>query len=335
MALNLEYLRIFHTVARHKSISRAAEELHLSQPTVTKELRRLEEQLGFYLFLRHSRGVRLTHEGEYLLRQLEPGMKALLKTESEAERLRNLDGGIIRVNYNTHSTQSVLSDYLKDFLDAYPGFVIDSCIAQRSMICTLLDQGVVDISLGHRPASFAVDHRLDDAPISQWKPETLAGYSLGVFEDVLLVGPPLAHLTESAHNLNELASYPLIFQRKLDIVGQNMYSSRIGQTEEARARNFCTEDLLALFRLIQHEPYIAVISSLGERQYKKVPDLYPLQITEPLLKSEYLLHFSRQSPPCLAAAALIDYLLASSSFDCKKLEHGHIPKITEKKTREE
>lgn len=328
MALNLEYLRIFYTVARHKSISHAARELHLSQPTVTKELRRLEEQLGFHLFFRHSRGVRLTHEGEYLLRQLEPGMKALLKTESEAERLGNLDGGIIRVNYNTLSTQTILSDYLNDFLDAYPGFVIDSCIAQRSMICTLLDQGVVDISLGHRLASFAVDHRLDDAPVSQWKPENLAGYSLGLFEDVLLVGPPLAHLTESAHNLAELASYPLIFHRKQDIVGQNMYSAAISQTEEAKARNFCTEDLLALFRLIQHEPYIAVISSLGERQYKKIPNLYPLQITQPLLKSEYLLHFSRQSPPCLAAASLIDYLLASSSFEIKKLEHGHIPMVS-------
>lgn len=328
MALNLEYLRIFYTVARHKSISRAARELHLSQPTVTKELRRLEEQLGFHLFFRHSRGVRLTHEGEYLLRQLEPGMKALLKTESEAERLGKLDGGIIRVNYNTLSTQTILSDYLNDFLDAYPGFVIDSCIAQRSMICTLLDQGVVDISLGHRLASFAVDHRLDDAPVSQWKPESLAGYSLGLFEDVLLVGPPLAHLTESAHNLAELASYPLIFHRKQDIVGQNMYSAAISQTEEAKARNFCTEDLLALFRLIQHEPYIAVVSSLGERQYKKVPNLYPLQITHPLLKSEYLLHFSRQSPPCLAAASLIDYLLASSSFEIKKLEHGHIPMVS-------
>lgn len=328
MALNLEYLRIFHSVAHHKSISRAAEELHLSQPTVTKELRRLEEQLGFHLFIRHSRGVRLTHEGEYLLRQLEPGMKALLKTESEAERLRNLDGGIIRVNYNTHSTQTILSDYLDDFLNAYPGFVIDSCIAQRSMICALLDQGVVDISLGHRPASFAVDHRLDDAPVSQWKPENLAGYSLGVFEDVFLVGPPLAHLAKSAHNLKELAPYPLIFQRKLDHMGQNMYSNAISQTEDAKARNFCTEDLLALFRLIQHEPYIAVVSSLGKRQYEKIPGLLTLQITEPLLKSEYLLHFSRQTPPCLAAAALIDYLLASSHFDIKKLEHGHIPMVT-------
>ena len=231
------------------------------------------------------------------------------------------------MNYNTHSTQTVLSDYLKDFLDAYPGFVIDSCIAQRSMICTLLDQGVVDISLGHRPASFAVDHRLDDAPISQWQPENLAGYSLGLFEDVLLVGPPLAHLAKSARNLTDLSSFPLIFQRKMDHIGQNIYSSTIGQTEEAKAHNFCTEDLLALFRLIQQEPYIAVVSSLSERQYKKFPDLIPLQITEPLLKSEYLLHFSKKSPPCLAAAALIDYLLASSSFDIKKLEHGHVPKV--------
>ena len=331
MALNLEYLRIFHAVARHKSISRAAEELHLSQPTVTKELRRLEEQLGFHLFFRHSRGVRLTHEGDYLLRQLEPSMKALLKTEHEAEKLRDLDGGIIRINYNTHSPQTILSDYLQDFLSAYPGFVLDSCIAQRSMICPLLDQGIVDISLGHRPASFAVDHRLDDAPISQWKPETLAGYSLGVFEDVLLVGPPLAHLTKSALNMADLASYPLIFQRKMDHVGQNIYSNTIGQTDEAKAQNFCTEDLLALFRLIQYEPYIAVVSSLGKRQYEKIPGLIPLQITAPLMKSEYLLHFSRQSPPCLAASALIDYLLSSSHFDIKPLEHGHIPKIDEPK----
>ena len=331
MALNLEYLRIFHAVARHKSISRAAEELHLSQPTVTKELRRLEEQLGFHLFFRHSRGVRLTHEGDYLLRQLEPSMKALLKTEHEAEKLRDLDGGIIRINYNTHSTQTILSDYLQDFLAAYPGFVLDSCIAQRSMICSLLDQGIVDISLGHRPASFAVDHRLDDAPISQWRPETLAGYSLGVFEDVFLVGPPLAHLTGSARNLNELASYPLIFQRKMDRMGQNLYSDMLSQTESARTQNFCTEDLLALFEIVLQKPCIGVVSSLGHRQYEKIPELAPLQITAPLMKSEYLLQFSRQSPPCLAASALIDYLLSSSYFEINPLEHGHIPKVNEPK----
>lgn len=321
MALNLEYLRIFYAVARHKSISRAAAELHLSQPTVTKELRRLEEQLGFHLFLRHSRGVRLTHEGEYLLRQLEPGMKSLLKTEAEAEKMRNLDGGIIRVNYNTEATKAILSDHLKDFLNAYPGFVIDSCIAQRSMICSLLNQGIVDISLGHRPASFLVDHRLDDAPISLWKPETLEGYSLGVFEDLFLVGPPLAHLAEKPVSLEDLAPYPFVFQRKLDVVGQQMYLDSIPQSEDIRARNFCTEDLYAMFKLIQLEPRIAVTSMLSTRQYKQIPGLVPLKIKEPLLKAEYLLHFSKQSPPCLAAAALIDYLLNSSYFSIKKLEH--------------
>ena len=66
MDINLEYYKIFYFVARHQSITLAAEALSISQPAVSQAVKHLENALRCVLFLRMSRGVRLTREGEML-----------------------------------------------------------------------------------------------------------------------------------------------------------------------------------------------------------------------------------------------------------------------------
>ena len=73
MEQNLSLYKIFYTVAQEKNISRASQELYISQPAISKSIRKLEESLGVTLFVRSSRGVRLTEEGSLLYEHMQRG----------------------------------------------------------------------------------------------------------------------------------------------------------------------------------------------------------------------------------------------------------------------
>ena len=64
MNVDLELYRVFYVVAKNKHMTRAGEELHISQPAISQSIKKLEEQLGGTLFLRSNRGMELTEEGK-------------------------------------------------------------------------------------------------------------------------------------------------------------------------------------------------------------------------------------------------------------------------------
>ena len=83
MNQNLSLYRIFYTTARTGNISRAAEELFISQPAVSKSISRLEQSLGTELFTRSSRGVQLTEEGELLYSHVRSAFQTLESAENQ------------------------------------------------------------------------------------------------------------------------------------------------------------------------------------------------------------------------------------------------------------
>lgn len=325
MSINLEYFRLFCSVAYHKSISRAADELHLSQPTVTKELHRLEDQVGFPLFVRHARGVRLTQEGDYLYRRLSPVMRELTKTEAETEDMRNMKGGTIRVTYNSTVTETVLAEFVEDFQKNYPGIRVISCTNPRSMTCTLLNTGTVNVAFASRPRDFAVAEQSDFTMTHLWQPETLHSFSLGVYEDMFLAGPQLRHLAGQRLHFADLAPYPILFQRIVDQIGRDSYLSRIPQSAATREDNIISEDLTALLKFLRRTESVAVVTSICSQRCRREEGLFPLQLDEPLHTSEYMLFYSRRNPPGLAALAFIDYFLAHPAFSVRRLEEFDLP----------
>ena len=83
MEQHLTQYRIFYAVARAGNISRAAKELFISQPAISKSISKLEESLGIALFIRNSRGVSLTAEGQVLFQHVEAAFEALERGENE------------------------------------------------------------------------------------------------------------------------------------------------------------------------------------------------------------------------------------------------------------
>ena len=88
MEQNLNLYHIFVTVARCKNISGAARALYISQPAISKAISRLEQNLNTTLFLRSSRGVKLTEAGEILYRQVESAFLAINQGEQQLKKMQ-------------------------------------------------------------------------------------------------------------------------------------------------------------------------------------------------------------------------------------------------------
>ena len=115
-SVNLEYYRVFCSVCECGGITAAAEALCISQPAVSQAVRQLETALGCRLFLRTSRGVKLTSEGELLLSYVRRGIDAIQDGETMLRRMKDLETGEIRIGASDMTLPFYLLPYLEQFL---------------------------------------------------------------------------------------------------------------------------------------------------------------------------------------------------------------------------
>ena len=115
MNINFELYRIFYTVANTKNITKAAEELMISQPAISKSIKNLEEQLGGQLFIRTKRGVILTDEGKEFYNYIKRAMEYIYNAESKFTDLINLNTGTIKIGISSTLTKEFLIPYLEEF----------------------------------------------------------------------------------------------------------------------------------------------------------------------------------------------------------------------------
>ena len=97
MDINYELYKVFYHVARTLSFSEASRELFISQSAVSQSIKVLEKKLGQPLFIRSTKKVRLTLEGEILLKHVEPAMNLLRRGENQLLETNSLNGGQLRI----------------------------------------------------------------------------------------------------------------------------------------------------------------------------------------------------------------------------------------------
>ena len=151
MSLNLHLLRLFTTVVRTGSFSRAADALHISQPAISKGVRDFELQVGCRLLDRTPKGVRPTREGKALVRHAETLFAAERAAEDELLSLRNLDSGSLRIGASTTIATYMISDYLGTFHRKYPGIDLHLVIANTRDIADLMRAHDIEIALVEGP----------------------------------------------------------------------------------------------------------------------------------------------------------------------------------------
>lgn len=195
----LQQLRGFYHAARTKSISKAAARMGLSQPSVSLQIKALEEELGTQLFERRGPRIELTHDGHRLLELARPLVEGIDGLEESFASLReSADSGTVNIAAGGSTIQYLLPPFVQKFTKQHPEVDVRLHSVTGKAGLALLREGEAD---------FAVGPMLDTPPDIKF-------YPLVTYEPMLITprNHPLA--SQSKVTLKEIAKYPLILPPK-------------------------------------------------------------------------------------------------------------------------
>jgi len=200
MNIDFELYRIFYTVANHKNITKASEELNISQPAISKSIKNLEEQLGGQLFVRTKRGVILTEEGREFYNYIKQAIEYISNAENKFTELINLETGCIKIGISTTLTKEFLLPYLEEFHRLYPKIDIQIITNMSSELFPKLRNGLIDIII----LNLNEKNYGQDINITKCKKIT----------DCFVTNKTYSNLINKEISIKELNKYPLILQSK-------------------------------------------------------------------------------------------------------------------------
>lgn len=151
--MEIRVLKYFLTVAREENITKAAEALHITQPTLSRQLMHLEEKLRVQLFIRGKNKITLTDEGMLLRRRAEEIVDLADRTEREFIEHDNLIGGEIFIGAGETYAMHVLADLIKKFNKEYPQVKYNLYSGNADDIKERIDKGLIDIGLLTEPVN--------------------------------------------------------------------------------------------------------------------------------------------------------------------------------------
>lgn len=159
-------LRSFQAVAHLGGVTRAAQALHLTQPTISAQLRELNAGLGVELLVPHGRGVRLTDAGRVLLRTVDRMFDEWRAFEDELDALEGLLRGSLRIA-GVSTTEYFIAQWLKPFSAAHPGVEIDLAVDNRDAVVRRLEQEQDDLAVMMMPPTHLKlqSHAIMDNPL--------------------------------------------------------------------------------------------------------------------------------------------------------------------------
>ncbi len=196
--INLELYRIFYAVANCKNITKASEELNISQPAVTKHIKNLEEQLGSPLFIRTKKGVVLNEYGEKIYLKVKNALTLLDESEKEINEYKNMNKGTIKIGISTSLTRKYLLKYIKQFHKLYPNIVINISTDPTKDLIKQLKNGLIDIII---------------CKFSNYIDLELNYTKLGKTKYIFVCNENYKQLLNRKVSINELSKYPLLLQK--------------------------------------------------------------------------------------------------------------------------
>lgn len=200
MNIDFELYRIFYTVANYSNITKASEELNISQPAISKSIKNLEEQLGGQLFVRTKRGVILTEEGKEFYNYIKRAIEYITSAENKFTDLKNLETGCIKIGISTTLTKEFLLPYLERFHNLYPKIDIQIITNITSELFPKLRNGLIDIII----LNLNDKNYGDDIDIIKCRK----------IHDCFVVGDKYKDLLNKEISIKDLNNYPLILQSK-------------------------------------------------------------------------------------------------------------------------
>jgi DNA-binding transcriptional LysR family regulator len=196
MDINYELYKVFYHVANTLSFSEASKQLFISQSAVSQSVKVLEKKLNQTLFIRSTKRVQLTPEGEILLKHIEPAINLIQKGENQLLEANTLNGGQLRIGASDTICRYYLVPYLQKFHTLYPNVHI-KVTNQTSIECArLLENGQVDFIVTNYPNS-GLSNAQNIRTIKE-------------FSDVFIANRKSFPLEDKVLTLKELQGYPIL-----------------------------------------------------------------------------------------------------------------------------
>ena len=199
MDISFDYYKIFYEVARAKSNSLAAQHLCLTQPTITKYIQNLEQNLHCQLFIRSRKGVTLTSEGQMLFRQISRAVQQMSRVGNLLQDFVNCQSGKINIGASELTMRYYLLPYLESFRRQYPNVNLQIHAFSTPLSLSALNAGTIDFAVSITP--------LDGA-------EHFLVTKTSDFQDIVVAGSQYTFLQNKTLTLKELTAYPIVCMEK-------------------------------------------------------------------------------------------------------------------------
>lgn len=288
MNIDLELYRIFYIVAKHKHMTRASEELHISQPAISQSIKKLEEQLDGTLFIRSNKGMELTNEGKMFYDYVKGALELINNAENEFTSFKDLSKGEVKIGASTTLTKIILMDALKKFHKDYPNIEINITNDLTSNLLIDLNKGKLDFVIFNE----------GDIKETNIKVNQIAELKQG-----FLYNPDF--FNDNIKKVDELNNYPLIMQKK-----------------ESNSRKFIDEQMLKQNILLK--PKTEVVSQdlviefteagfgigfgIIELAKKNYPNLKEISINDKIPKTKIYIAENKSINLPFASKKFIEYL---------------------------
>ncbi len=245
--------RIFYTVANTGNISKAAKELYISQPAISKSIQKLEESVGCKLFSRSSRGVVLTDEGKLLYEHVSEAFETLTMGEEKLKRSIELGVGHLKIGVSSTLCKYLLLPYLKEFIRQNPHISISISCQSTNDTLKLLEDNKIDIGLIGKPENLKNIHfdfleEIEDIFVAA-KDYLRNLKARGIQKDHILQSSTLMLLDKNNMTRQYIDDYlqenQIIIKDSIDISDMDLLIdfARIGVGVACVIKNFVREDL--------------------------------------------------------------------------------------------
>lgn len=293
--MEIRVLRYFLTVAREEGINRAAEALHITQPTLSRQLAQLEEEVGVKLFHRGAKKITLTNEGILLRRRAEEILSLVDRTEKELIRQDELVEGRIVIGGGELAAMQVLAEMIESFREKYPLVTFDIFTGNADLVKEQMEKGLTDIGVLLEPVDMEKFEFIRLKEKERW---------------VVLMRPddPLAE--KEAVSAKDLMNMPLILPKRTNI--QNELSNWFGDCFQEKqvlfTSNLTTNSALMVQRGIAYSLVIEGSVPFWDQDKITYRPLYPK------LTANSVLAWKRQQPFGLAASKFIEHIKCFSGI---------------------
>lgn len=292
MDINLELYKVFYYVAKNLSFSLASKELFISQSAVSQSIRTLESKLDATLFVRTTKKVMLTPEGQLLYDHIEPAINLMMNGHMSLLETPTLSKGKLHIGASDTICKYYLIQHLKSFHQTYPNVHIQVTNRTSTACVDLLRQGGVDFIITNLPNA-AIDSHMTVLPVSE-------------FNDVFIAGNSYHQLKEVPLSLKQLSELPILMLEKNTATSAYLY--------DLFEKNECyiqpSVELGSIDLLVDLAKIGLGISFVPEYCLNDVDqELFKLTLKQPLMPRQLGLVTNKKTPLSLASQKFMALLI--------------------------